>query len=72
MYFLNALFQIVSLMETPGGIKMELDSLEESVYDWQVKVHKHHLAIIGEEERLLRMHIKALKQEQLGMKLDAQ
>ena len=57
-------------METPGGIVTELESLEEAVYEWQVKVHKHHLGIISEEERLLRMHIKSLKQEQLGTSLD--
>ena len=59
---------MVSLMEKPGGIQRELEVLEESVYDWQVKVHEHHLAVLDEEERLLRMHIKSLKQEQQGRK----
>ena len=56
--------QMVTLQEQADG--GELLRLEDSVYNWQVKVHDRQLEILDEEERLLKLHVSIIKQQQAG------
>ena len=62
--FLLSMSQMVTLQEQADG--GELLRLEDSVYNWQVKVHDRQLEILDEEERLLKLHVSIIKQQQAG------
>lgn len=60
-----AVGQIACVEDKPGALT-ELDRLEGVVFNWQIKVQQQQMAILDEEERLIRTQMEAITNQIKG------
>lgn len=53
-------------MEDKPGAITELERLEGVVFNWQIKVQQQQMAILDEEERLIRTQMEAITNQIKG------
>lgn len=64
-YHCCAVWQIACVEDKPGAIT-ELERLEGIVFNWQIKVQQQQMAILDEEERLIRTQMEAITNQIKG------